>query len=134
MYRAAAQYNNSWNWNIHYRAAAWYITGSHVFKVGFNNAYGHYEETNSRRSRDAIRLLLYQHGADVDDVSIVPRKVGVNVDRDLGLFAQDRWTVGRWTLSGDKIRFDQFTNYFPAQSVGPTALAPNLNVSFPPRV
>ncbi len=42
-YRAAtgvAPYNNSWNWNLHYRFAASYITGSHSFKVGFNNAYG----------------------------------------------------------------------------------------------
>src|SRR5688572_22823540 len=44
-YRSAAQYNNSWNWNIHYRAAASYITGSHAFKVGFNNAYLHHENT-----------------------------------------------------------------------------------------
>ena len=48
-YRATAGangYNNSWNWNIHYRAAMSYITGAHVFKVGFNNAYGHHENTN----------------------------------------------------------------------------------------
>ena len=38
-------YNNSWNWNIHYRAAVSYITGSHNFKVGFNNAYLHHENT-----------------------------------------------------------------------------------------
>ena len=44
-YRSAAQFNNSWNWNIHYRAAASYITGSHNFKVGFNNAYLHHENT-----------------------------------------------------------------------------------------
>ena len=41
----AAAFNNSWNWNIHYRAAMSYITGSHNFKVGFNNAYLHHENT-----------------------------------------------------------------------------------------
>src|SRR6187200_1327181 len=45
MYRAATTYNNSWNWNLHYRAAVSYITGSNTFKVGFNNAYGHHENT-----------------------------------------------------------------------------------------
>jgi len=35
---AGGTFNNSWNWNIHYRAAVSYITGSHNFKVGFNNA------------------------------------------------------------------------------------------------
>jgi hypothetical protein len=38
-------YNNSWNVNLHYRAAASYITGSHAVKFGFNNAWGHHENT-----------------------------------------------------------------------------------------
>ena len=45
-YRASsATFNNSWNWNLHYRFAVSYITGSHNFKVGFNNAYLHHENT-----------------------------------------------------------------------------------------
>jgi hypothetical protein len=48
----------------------------------------------------------------------------------MGLFAQDRWTVGRWTLAGG-IRFDAFKNHFPESSIAPTFLAPNLNVLFP---
>src|SRR4029434_3789468 len=43
---AGGTVNNSWNWNIHYRAAVSYITGSHNCKVGFNNAYGHHENTS----------------------------------------------------------------------------------------
>ena len=43
--RGHARYNNSWNWNLHYRAAVSYITGSHAFKVGFNNAYLHHDNT-----------------------------------------------------------------------------------------
>ena len=38
-------YNNSWNWNIHYRAAVSYITGTHALKVGVNNAFLHHENT-----------------------------------------------------------------------------------------
>ena len=53
-YGAAAQglapgspaYNNSWNNNWHYRAALSYITGAHQIKVGFNNAWGHFENLN----------------------------------------------------------------------------------------
>ena len=43
-YRSAAQFNNSWNWNIHYRAALSYVTGSHQFKVGFNNVFNYFIE------------------------------------------------------------------------------------------
>ena len=65
-YRAAATYNNSWNWNIHYRAAVSYITGSNTFKVGFNNAYGHHENTTYSSPADALQLQLHLDGAERD--------------------------------------------------------------------
>jgi Carboxypeptidase regulatory-like domain len=131
-YRAFAgvnAFNNSWNWNIHYRAAVSYITGSHNFKVGFNNAYGHHENTNYT---DPTTPYFYNFANGVPTqltYRIMPRTVQVNVDRDLGLFAQDKWTVGRWTLAGG-VRYDHFKNSFPPQAIAPTTLAPNLNVSF----
>ncbi len=131
-YRAAGGngYNNSWNWNAHYRAAVSYITGSHSFKVGFNNAYGHHENTTYT---DPAAPYTYSFANGIPQsigYRITPRTVKVNVNRDLGLFAQDKWSVGRWTLSGG-IRYDNFKNSFPEQAVGPSLLAPNLNVQFP---
>ena len=131
-YRAFAGangFNNSWNWNLHYRAAMSYVTGSHNFKVGFNNAYGHHENTNYT---DPTTPYTYTFANGVPTqltYRITPRTVAVNVDRDLGLFAQDKWTVGRLTLAGG-IRYDHFKNSFPPQAIAPTALAPNLNVRF----
>ena len=128
-YRSAAQFNNSWNWNIHYRFAASYITGSHNFKVGFNNAYLHHENTNYT---DPTTPYSYNFIGGVPTsltYRITPNAIKVNVDYDMGFFAQDRWTVGRWTLQGG-IRFDAFKNSYPPQSIAPTFLAPNLNVSF----
>jgi hypothetical protein len=129
-YRAGAQYNNSWNWNIHYRAAVSYITGGHTFKVGFNNAYGHHENTTYTDPVTPYSFTFLNGVPTGMTYRITPRTVGVNVDRDLGLFVQDRWAVGRWTLSGG-LRYDSFRNSFPAQSIAPTALAPFLNLSFP---
>jgi hypothetical protein len=128
-YRSGAQFNNSWNWNIHYRAAVSYITGSHQFKFGFNNAYGHHENTTYTDPTTPYSFSFANGVPTQLTYRITPRTVAVNVDRDLGLFAQDRWSVGRWTLSGG-IRFDQFKNSFPPQSIAPTALAPNLNVTY----
>ena len=132
-YRAFAPpggtFNNSWNWNLHYRAAMSYVTGSHNFKVGFNNAYGHHENTSYT---DPTTPYTYTFALGVPTqltYRIAPRTVAVNVDRDLGLFAQDKWTVGRLTLAGG-IRYDHFKNSFPPQAIAPTALAPNLNVRF----
>jgi len=129
-YGSAAQFNNSWNTNFHYRAAVSYITGSHSLKVGFNNAWGHHENTtytdpttpySENFANGVPSQLVYR---------ITPRTVQVNVDLDLGLYAQDKWTFDRLTLFGG-VRYDHFKNSFPAQSIAPTALAPRLNVSYP---
>jgi hypothetical protein len=131
-YRAntgANGYNNSWNWNIHYRAALSYVTGSHSFKVGFNNAYGHYDNTNYA---DPASPFTYNFNNGVPtqiNYRLVPRTVAVNVNRDLGLFAQDRWTVGRWTLSGG-VRYDTYKNSFPPQSIVGTYFGRSLNIQY----
>jgi hypothetical protein len=129
-YRASnALFNNSWNWNIHYRAAVSYVTGSHSVKVGFNNAFLHHENTTYANPATDY-AFNFANGVPTQIVYRIPRTVGVDVDYDMGFFAQDRWTIGRWTLQGG-VRFDAFKNHFPASSISPTFLAPNLNVSFP---
>ena len=129
-YRSAAQYNNSWNWNIHYRAAASYITGSHAFKVGFNNAFLHHENTTYTDPSAPYSYTFANGTPTLITYRVTPRTVKVNVDYDFGLFAQDRWTVGRWTLSGG-VRYDAFKNSYPEQSISPTVLAPSASASFP---
>jgi hypothetical protein len=129
-YRTAAQFNNSWNWNIHYRAAVSYITGSHNFKVGFNNAFLHYENTTYTDPGAPYSYNFANGFPNQITYRITPRTEKVNVNHDLGFFAQDRWTISRWTLQGG-IRYDAFANSYPEQSISPTALAPALNISFP---
>jgi hypothetical protein len=129
-YRSAAQFNNSWNWNIHYRAAVSYITGSHNFRVGFNNAYGHHDNTTYSDPATPYSFGFTNGNPSSLTYRIVPRRVDVNVTRDMGLFAQDRWTRGRWTLFGG-VRYDHFKNQFPEQSLVGTFFGRNLNLRFP---
>ena len=56
----------------------------------------------------------------------------VNVNRDLGLFVQDKWTTGRWTLSG-ALRYDSFKNSFPEQTVAGTYFGRSLNIHYEDR-
>jgi hypothetical protein len=51
-------------------------------------------------------------------------------ESDHGMFVQDRWRIGRATVTGG-LRYDYFSVSFPAQSVGPSPVAPNRNISFP---
>ncbi len=137
-YRAAAQglgpgsapFNNSWNNNLHYRAALSYITGSHVVKVGFNNAWGYFD--NTVYTPNAATPYFYTFNVGVPQavtLQAAPYTTKVEVDRDLGIFAQDKWTTGRWTVAAG-VRFDNFKNSFPAQSLGPTVFTPTRNISF----
>ena len=53
-----------------------------------------------------------------------------NLSANLGVYAQDKWTLRRLTLNVG-VRFDAFSNYFPESSVGPGPLVPNRNLTFP---
>jgi len=136
-YRAAAQgiapgsppYNNSWNWNLHYRAALSYVSGSHVMKVGFNNAYGYHDNYNFTNPNALFYTFVAGVPATITEQA-APYTAKIEVNRDLGIFAQDKWTKGHWTLMGG-IRYDSFANRFPEQSLGPTRFTPNRNISYP---
>jgi hypothetical protein len=132
-YGAAAQglapgspaYNNSWNNNWHYRAALSYITGPHQIKVGFNNAWGHFENLNYDVNPE---YYTFTNGVpSAVNIKDSPYNIQVNVNRDLGIFAQDRWTVKRWSLFGG-LRYDSFKNSFPATDLLPTKFVPNRGV------
>jgi len=129
-YRAANQYNNSWNWNVHYRAAMSYITGSHNFKVGFNNAFLHHENTTYTDPSAPFSYSFANGNPTQITYRITPRTVAVDVPHDFGVFAQDRWTLNRWTLMGG-IRFDAFSNRYPESSLVGTFFGRSLNLQFP---
>ena len=106
-----------------------YVTGSHSFKFGFYNV------TANRDSHvdDNVAHLTYQF------LNGVPNQLtqrATPLDRserqrlDLGIYAQDKWTVNRLTLSYG-VRYDHFSSYFPAQTLGPAPLVPTRNLSFP---
>jgi hypothetical protein len=124
-------YNNSWNVNLHYRAAVSYITGSHAFKAGFNNAWGHHENT-------AFEIGPYSYDITLGptptsgtlNLMATPYTTQIDVDADFGAFVQDKWTHDRLTATG-ALRFDWFKNSYPEQTVGLGILAPARNITFP---
>ena len=52
------------------------------------------------------------------------------MDRELGIYAQDKWTVKRLTVNGG-VRFDSYKSSFPAETYGPIQLAPTRNFTLP---
>ena len=128
IYRARESNNNTLVPNFSYRAAVSYITGTHAFKVGFNRTHGFLNEYQY-----ATNPVTYRFNNGVPNQiteTSRPYTALSNLDNDIGVFAQDRWTLDRLTLNL-ALRFDRLQTSFPAQTVGPSSLLPDRNLSFP---
>jgi hypothetical protein len=122
----------SWTKSYSSAASASYITGSHVFKAGATMGWG----TNNRTFdvNGQINTLVFNNGllglppsatAPIPCVALpCPLAVAVTngpasatqkVNKDLGFFVQDTWTIDKLTLNLGG-RFDQFNASVPAQS------------------
>ena len=131
-YRSAlmnnSQFNKAWNANYFYRAALSYITGTHAFKAGFNNTRGYLYD----RAYD-FQPVSYRLNNGIPNqiqLNATPFRDAANENADFGLYAQDRWTMGRITLSGG-MRMDLFNTSFPEITLGPGPLVPTRNITFP---
>ena len=121
-------HNSSKNFNTRFNVS--YVTGSHAAKVGFT-----FMHTNSHATQDVAnngmtlqlrnglpsQVTVYATPLDLDEVT----------KANVGLFAQDQWTVRRLTLNMG-LRFDYLNSYVPASHVGPGPWVPTRNVDFAP--
>jgi hypothetical protein len=129
-YRARASYSNNQNESFYYRTALSYITGSHALKFGFNDGQGANTATTT-----TLAPVNYQFNNGVPNqvtVWATPFSVKSRMDHDLGLYAQDRWTMDRLTLNLG-IRYDHFASGFPETQIGPSVLTPSRDLVFPER-
>jgi hypothetical protein len=127
-YRSNNVYNNTHVPDFTYRAAMSYVTGSHAVKFGFNNTSGRLNEYNY-----TLQPTSYTFNNGVPNTITeyaYPFRNITNLDRDLGLYIQDRWTMNRVTVNG-ALRFDNFKTSFPEQVLGPTIMTPSRNITFP---
>jgi hypothetical protein len=91
-----------------------YVTGSHTFKTGLSLESGYQRASYSFHGDMAV--LTYLNGqpstVGVRNTPLVRRD---NLNADLGLFAQDKWILRRFTFTGG-VRFDDFNASVPAQT------------------
>jgi hypothetical protein len=125
------------------QASLSYVTGSHAMKFGWQDDFGH--STNCNYDNSAGLLYLFgtpavgQPHLDAFGHSLVPVSLEQHalpicsttyLTAEMGIYAQDKWTVGRATINGG-LRFDYFKNKFPAQHLGPSVWTPNRDVTLP---
>ena len=91
-----------------------YVTGSHNFKAGFQNSWG--RDTRYQDINGDIDRVRYRSGVpDVVRVRNVPLVTDPRLKYDLGLYAQDAWTLDRLTVNAG-IRFELLNSFVNTQS------------------
>jgi hypothetical protein len=99
-------------------ASASYVTGSHNLKFGMQNRWGYFTLYNGPHPGDIRQVWTAGGGLVPVGVFVLSTPLDgfkAEINHDLGLFAQDTWTVDRWTFNLG-VRADIFKNGNPPQS------------------
>lgn len=110
---AAPYYSEHWSTLRTYVASLSYVTGSHAMKFGMNLSEG------PRHERATVNgdMTLNFNGANPVSVVLTasPRDAHERLNADLGIYAQDQWTIDRMTLNLG-VRFDYLNAKLEAQN------------------
>jgi hypothetical protein len=90
------------------RFATTYVTGSHAFKTGIEYGVGH-GPNGARNWFTGDVTMSFNNGVPQQVILRIPRDQDDGY-RDFQMFVQDRWTLGRATLTGG-LRYDDFVGY-----------------------
>lgn len=122
-------FQNTWVPNYTYRAALSYVTASHTLKLGIQDSFG-FLESHTYAYEVPYRFRFNNGVPNQITQFATPFTARSDQQHDMGIFVQDRWTLGDMTLTG-ALRFDYFKSSYPEHVLGPAPLAPNRNFTFP---
>jgi Carboxypeptidase regulatory-like domain len=89
-----------------------YVNGTHNLKVGFTFLRGSYHRPNVRAGD--VQLQFFNSAPSLAAVSL-PQDRQENVDGDLAIYAQERWTIRRRLTLNLGLRFDSLRTSTPDQ-------------------
>ena len=114
-----------------------YVTGSHSVKVGFGNLwnrrFNHWEPRRAQPQELGADYVAYRFANGVPNQltqRATPYERLVKQPWDLGIYAQDAWTMRRLTVNAG-VRFDHYASYAPETHLGPGPLVPTRDITFP---
>ena len=100
------------------RASLSYVTGSHAAKFGFSLHTGSRAQTIYQYSDDTLLVKNIPGAPPIVGLVLLttaPYTMLTDLNADLGIYAQDKWTLRRLTVNAG-VRFDYFNTGIPAQS------------------
>ena len=127
IYRASTIYGHNFDNPITVRSSAAYVTGTHSYKAGFMMRVRGNGPTYNNTSVNGDMNFNFLNG--------VPRRVTLfatpieqrnDIKADLGMFAQDSWTMSRMTLNYG-LRFDYLNAAVPEQHLAAGPFVPERN-------
>jgi hypothetical protein len=104
------------------RATVSYVTGSHAFKVGFQDMWG-YLLQSAWNIGPPVAYRLNSGMPNLVTEYVYPYDTKVTMSSYMGVYAQDQWTLKRMTLNAG-LRFDYLNAQVPAQSYPAAPLVP----------
>jgi Carboxypeptidase regulatory-like domain len=112
-----------------------YVTGRHSLKVGLDYHYGHRSNPTNETTDDISYTTIQTPGGNINSVTYyaAPYVESQNIGADMGIYAMDKWTLRRLTLSLG-IRWDYFNSSIPAQSAPASTWLPARTFAAVPNV
>ena len=111
------------------QASVSYVTGAHALKTGFLDTFGTRREDYNNIPAN-VRYRFNNGVPNLITEIATPYGFRSNLGAELGVYAQDKWTLDRLTLNLG-VRFDHLNINFPEQSLEPGGLVPTRNITFP---
>jgi hypothetical protein len=107
-----------------------YITGSHAFKFGVSNFWG--KQTYNSPDSNTPYNYRFNNGVpnQITQRQNQYRGLKGGVRSELGVFAQDKWTIRRLTVNAG-LRFDYNYTGWDEFHLGPGPLVPTRDILFP---
>ncbi|MBZ5556999.1 MAG: carboxypeptidase regulatory-like domain-containing protein [Acidobacteriia bacterium] len=122
---AAPYYSQHFSILRTYTASMSYVTGSHAAKIGMNLSEGPRHEI---ATVNGDMTLVYNGTAPIQAIlTASPRDAHERLNADMGIYAQDQWTVNKMTLNLG-IRYDYLNAKLEAQSFPAGTFVPARNL------
>ena len=83
-----------------FAGAVSYVTGAHTMKFGFDMQRGHFWRGDNNESTGGIWYRTREFAPNLVTIQAPNAGWQSNLNYNLGMYAQDRWTINRLTLSG----------------------------------
>ncbi len=106
-----------------------YVTGSHSAKIGFEMQRGHFWRGDNNDSTGGVWYTTTAGAPTFVTVQSPITGYQNDLNYNLGLYMQDRWTANRLTLAGG-VRFDFQNESTEPFTAAPHRWLPNRNASF----